>query len=88
MANLDAKWLFTNIPLEETIKNCLNDLFSLNFYNDNLTTKDLCDLIKLATTESLFIFENKSYKQIYRVAMGSAFVSALASSFLCHYDKI
>ena len=88
MASLDAKWLLTNIPLEKTIKNCLNDLCSLNFYNDKLTRKDLCDLLKLATTESSFIFENKSYKQIYRVAMGSAFASALASAFLCHYGKI
>ena len=81
MTSLDAELLFTKIFLEETIKNCLNDLFSINFYNDKLTRKDLYDLLKLATTESSFIFENKFYKQIYRVVMGSAFATTLASAF-------
>ena len=30
MASLDAESLFTNIPLDETIENCINDLFSNN----------------------------------------------------------
>lgn len=69
MTSLDAELLFTKIFLEETIKNCLNDLFSINFYNDKLTRKDLYDLLKLATTESSFIFDKKTYKQIHGVAM-------------------
>lgn len=69
MTSLDAELLFTKISLEETIKNCLNDLFSINFYNDQLTRKDLYDLLKLATTESSFIFDKKTYKQIHGVAM-------------------
>lgn len=69
MTSLDAELLFTKISLEETIKNCLNDLFSINFYNDKLTRKDLYDLLKLATTESSFIFDKKTYKQIHGVAM-------------------
>ena len=30
MASLADESLFTNIPLEETIKKCVNDLFSKN----------------------------------------------------------
>ena len=45
MASLDVDSLFTNIPLEETIKNCDNDLFSNNFYSGNLSRKDLHDLL-------------------------------------------
>ena len=41
MANLDIESLFTNIPLEETIKNCVNDLFSNNFHCVRLSTKDM-----------------------------------------------
>ena len=59
MASLDVESLFTNIPLEETLKNCVNDLFSNNFYSGKLIRKDLHDLLKLATTESTFIFDNK-----------------------------
>ena len=69
MASLDVESLFTNIPLEETIKNCVNDLFSNNFYSGKLSRKDLYELLKLATTESSFIFDNKLYKQIDGVAM-------------------
>ena len=67
MASLDVESLFTNIPLEETIKNCVNDLFSNNFYSGKLSRKHLYDLLKsllklIATTESSFIFDNKLYK--------------------------
>ena len=71
MASLDVESFFTNIPLEETIKNCVNNLFSNNFYSGKLSRKDLYYLLKLATTESSFIFDNKLYKQIDGAAMGS-----------------
>ena len=87
MANVDVESLFTNIPLEETIKNCVNDLFSNNFYSGKLSRKDLHDLLKLATTESSFIFDNKLYKQTEGVAMGSPLAPTLANAFLCHYEK-
>ena len=32
MASLNVDSLFTNIPLEEIVKNRVNDLFSNNFY--------------------------------------------------------
>ena len=41
MASLDVESLFTNIPIEETIKNCVNGLFSNNFYRGKLSRKDL-----------------------------------------------
>ena len=88
MASLDVESLFTNIPLEETIKNCVNDLFSNNSYSGKLSRKDLHNLLKLATTESSFIFDNKLYKQIDGVAMGSPLGPTLANTFLCHYEKL
>ena len=88
MASLDVESLFTNIPLEETINKCVNHLFYNSFYNGKLSTKDLYDLLKLATTESSFIFDNKLYKQIDGVAMGSPLGPTLANAFLCHYEKI
>ena len=87
MASLDFELLFTNISLEETIKNCVNDLFSNNFYSGKLSRKDLYDLLKMATTESSFILDNKLYKQIDGVTMGSLLGPTLANTFLCHYEK-
>ena len=84
MASLNVESLFTSIPLEETIKNCVNDLFSNNFCGAKLSRKDLYNLLKIATTESSFIFDNK---QIDGVAMGSPLGPTLANAFLCHYEK-
>ena len=39
MASLDVESLFTNIPLEETIKKCVNDLFYNNFYSGIVSRK-------------------------------------------------
>ena len=66
----------------------MNDLFSNNFYSGKLGRKELYELLKLATTESSFIFDNKLYKQIDGVAMGSPSVPALTNAFPCHYEKI
>ena len=88
MASLDVESLFTNVPLEETIKNCVNNLFSSNFYSGKLSRKDLYDLLKIVTTESSFIFDNKLYKQIDAVAMGSPLDPTVSNAFLCHYEKV
>ena len=61
MASLDVESLSTNIPLEETVKNCVNYLYSNNFCSGKLSRKDLYELLKLATSESFFIFDNKLY---------------------------
>ena len=45
------------------------------------------DLLKLAATESSFIFDDKLNKQIYRVATGLSFGRTLAKDFFCHYEK-
>ena len=70
MANLDVGLLFTNISLEETIKNYAKNLFCNNFYSGKLSRKGFHELVKLATTESSLIFGNKLYKQRNGVAIG------------------
>ena len=49
MTSLDVDSLFT--------KNCVNKLLSNNFYSGKLTR--IHDFLKLPTTESSFIFDNK-----------------------------
>ena len=46
MASLDVESLFMNIHFEETIKNRVNDLFSIIFYSGKLSRKDLYELLK------------------------------------------
>ena len=60
---------FANIPLEKTIRNCINDLFFDKFKIENQTKQDLYDLCSAAAKESFFIFDNSLYRQIDGVAM-------------------
>ena len=87
MASLDVESLFTNIPLNETINNCVSDLYNKNRYNEKLSKRDLFKLLETATSKSFFIFDSILYKQVDRVAMGSPLGPTLANTFLCHYEK-
>ena len=57
-------------------------------YQGKLSKSDLYYLLKLATPESSFIFDNILYKQIDGVCMGSPLGPTLANAFLCHYEKL
>ena len=83
----DFESLFTNIPLKETINNCISDLHNKNLYNGQLNKSYLFKLLETATSESSFIFDFLLYKQIDGVAMGSPLGPTLANAFLCHYEK-
>ena len=87
MVSLDVESLFTNIPVDKTIKNAVDDLFSNNMYQEKLSKSNLYDLLKLPIFESSFIF-HILYKQIDRVSMGSPLGPALANVFLYHYEKL
>ena len=88
MASLDDESLFTKAPSKETTKNFVNSIFSNIFCGDKLTRKDSYDLLKLETTKSFFVFDNKFCKQIGKVAMGLHMDPTLANAFLHHYEKI
>ena len=87
MASLDVESLFTDIPLSETINNCVSDLHNKNLYNGKLSKRDLFKLLETATSESSFIFDYLFYKQVDGVAMGSALGPTLANAFLFYYEK-
>ena len=88
MASLDVESLFTNIVVDEAIKNAVDDLLSSNMYQGKLSKSELYYLLKLATSESSFIFDNILYKQNDGVVTGSPLAPSLANSFLCHYEKL
>ena len=88
MASLDVQSLFTNIPIEETIENCVNDLFFDKSKIDNLTKQDVHDLLSAATKESLFVFDNSQNRSSNRWSSnGSPLGPTLENAFLCHYEK-
>ena len=62
MASLDVESLFTNIPLNGTINNCVSDLHDKNLYSGKLSKRDLFKLLEIATSESSFIFDYLHYR--------------------------
>ena len=88
MASLDVESLFTSISIDETIKNAVGDLFSNNIYQRKFSKSDLYYLLKLATSESSFIFDSILYKQIDGVSMDLPLGPTLANAFLYHYEKL
>ena len=87
MASLDVESQFTNIPLEETIDNIINDLFLTTDKVHNFEREELKKLLTFAAYESFFIFDGEYYTQIDGVAMGSPLGPTLANAFLCHFEK-
>ena len=87
MASLEVDSLFTNIPLEETIDICVDNLYSDNENPPNIPKHNFRNLLNIATKETFFMFNNKYYKQVDGVAMGSPLGPALANIFMCSFES-
>ena len=88
MGSLDVDSLFTNIPLDETIDICINQLFENTDTVEGFTKSELKQLLCLATKESYFIFSGLLYKQIDGAAMGPPLGPSLANVFLSYHEKL
>ena len=87
MASLDVDSLFTNIPLEETIDICVDNLYSDNENPPNIPKHNFRNLLNIATKETFFMFNNKYYKQVDGVPMGYPLGPALANIFMCSFES-
>ena len=87
MSSLDVDSLFTNIPLDETIDICVNQLFENTDTVEGFTKLELKQLLRLATKESYFLFNGLLYKQNDGVAMGSPLGPSLANPFLSYHEE-
>ena len=74
-------------PLDETIDICIDSLYK-DYENTPKFPKDVFrNLLTVATKEWFFMFNNKFYKQIDGVAMGSPLGPALANIFMCNFEN-
>ena len=87
MASLDVDSLFTNVPLDETIKICIDELFKSEMGVSGLNKKEMFEMLSLTLKESIIFFNNKYYSQIDGVAMSSPLGATLANIFLCCHDS-
>ena len=82
MASLDVESLFTNIPLDETIQICVENLPDDSPFDSTAAKKAL----NLCTKEGIFLFNGNYYNQCDGVAMGSPLGPTLANAFLSHFE--
>ena len=87
MASLDVDSIFTNVPLDETIKICIDELFKSEMTVSGLNQKEMFEMLSLTLKESIILFDNKYYSQIDGVAMGSPLGPTLANIFLCYHES-
>ena len=86
MASLYVDSLFTNVPLEETIHICVNELLKSNSSIHGLNKRQITKMLSLTTKESIILFDMAFYTQVDGVAMGSPLGRSLANAFLCHHE--
>ena len=87
MGSLDVDSLFTNIPLEETIEICTNELFKESETVEGISKTDFKVPLSLATKDSHSILDERLYKQIDGMAVGSPLGPTLANAFLVYHKK-
>ena len=86
MASFDVMSLFTNIPLDKTIKIIADQLFSNSNNFECFSRDEFVKLLNLAIKNCHFIFNGKCYDQIDGVAMGSPLGPLLANIFLSFHE--
>ena len=64
MASLDVDSIFTNVPLDETVKICIDELFKSKMTVSGLNEKEIFEMISLPLKESIILFDNKYYSEI------------------------
>ena len=87
MASLDAYSLFTNVPLDETIKIYIDELFKFEMTVCGLNKKEMFEMLSLTLKESIILFDNKYYSHIDEAAMASPLRPTLANIFLCYHES-
>ena len=87
ICSFDVSSLFTNVPLDETIKICSEALYDQSNSRPVIPKDVFVELMKSATSSVEFSFNNTMYKQTDGVAMGSPLGLALANIFVGYYEK-
>ena len=88
MVSLDVESLFTNIPLEETIKICCDSLYKNQELLSNINKNQFKNLLRAALCNNYFLLDGIVYQQVDGVAMGSSLGPSSDNALLVHYEQI
>ncbi len=86
MCSFDVKSLFTNVPLAETIKICIDQLYHSDITQPDIPESICLEMLRMATVDVEFSFNNSMYRQIDGVAMGSLLGPILANIFVGFHE--
>ena len=87
MCSFDVSSLFTNVPLDKTIKICSDVLCDDSDLQPFIPKNVFVELMKNATSSVEFSFNNTMYKQTDGVAMGLPLDPALANIVVGYYEE-
>ena len=88
LISFDAVSLFTNVPLKHTIDIILKRIYDDNVIQTTLTKRTLKKLILDSCQKTIFSFNNKYYKQMDGVSMGSSLGPVLANIIMTELETI
>ena len=86
--SFDITSLFTNIPLNRTIKIIFKRVSEEKLVKTNLKKNTLRKLIKDSCSKTAFMFNGKIYKQIDGMSMGLSLGPVLANVIMTKFEKI
>ena len=64
MASFDVEYLFTNIPLEDTIKICCDSPYKNQELLCNISKNQFEKLLRAALSKNYFLFDGIVYQQV------------------------
>jgi hypothetical protein len=86
MSSMDVTSLFTNVPLYETVQ-IVCDYIEREHLNVGLPPSEIHRLLLLCTSNVKFQFQNKGYRQIDGIGMGSPLGPLLADIFMASLER-
>ena len=87
LISFDVVSLFTCVPLDYTVNIIIDRVFNENVISTTLTKRSLKKLILDSCRKTIFSFNNKLYKQLDGVSMGSSLGPVLANIVMTELEK-
>ena len=87
LISFDVVSLFTNVPLLFTVNIILDRIFKNNLIKTSLSRRTLKKLILDSCRKTIFSFNNKLYKQVDGVSMGSSLGPVLANIIMTELES-
>ena len=87
LVSFDVASLFTNVPLDYTIKVILRKIYTNKLIKTKLKRHEMKELLEICTKELHFSFNGNMYKQVDGVVMGNPLGPVIANIFMVELEN-